>query len=119
MKFFYVFLGGGFGSMLRLSIVEIFSYYSIKQTFLATMLANVLSSLLFGIILGVELRHGLSDNAKAMFLIGICGGFSTFSSFAGETFFMMEGGEYMKMISYIVLSFVISWIAIFAGMKMV
>jgi CrcB protein len=55
---------------------------------------------------------------RALLVVGFCGGFTTFSAFSMETVGLLEGGEYSRAISYILLSIVLCLTATFAGMTM-
>ena len=83
-QLFFVFIGGGLGSVLR----YIISRY-LNQTGsgfpLGTFTANILGSLLIGIIIGLAAKNNtLSQNQTLLLATGFCGGFTTFSTFAYE-----------------------------------
>ncbi len=54
---------------------------------------------------------------RALLVVGFCGGFTTFSAFSMETVGLIEGGEYPRALSYVLLSVALSLTATFAGMK--
>jgi CrcB protein len=54
---------------------------------------------------------------RALLVVGFCGGFTTFSTFSAETLGLIEGGEYLRAMSYVLLSFALCLGATFAGMS--
>ena len=81
-----------------------------------TLLINVTGSFLLGAILryGVE-TPTLTPELRAFLTIGVCGGYTTFSTFSYETVALVEDGEWGRAGSYIGLSVLISIAATFLG----
>ena len=79
-------LGGFIGSAARYSIGIALVRTSAALTFpLATLLVNVLGSFLIGLLLAFPMRTMLSDDARVLLVVGVLGGFTTFSSFSADT----------------------------------
>ncbi|GAA4976991.1 fluoride efflux transporter CrcB [Algibacter aquimarinus] len=114
-----VFLGGGFGSVLRYGIGK---YLNSTDTGIpyGTFIANILGSLLIGIILGLAAKNdALSQNQTLLLATGFCGGFTTFSTFAYENHVFLKSGDFTSFAIYTIASFVIGFLAVFAGMYFV
>lgn len=114
-----VFVGGGFGSVLRFIIGK---YLNSPETGIpyGTFAANIIGSLLIGIILGLALKNNtLSQNHILFLATGFCGGFTTFSTFAYENHLFLKSGDFMSFAIYTIASFVIGFLAVFAGMYLV
>ena len=114
-----VFVGGGFGSVLRYIIGK---YLNSTETGIpyGTFTANILGSLLIGIILGLALKNNaLSENHTLLLATGFCGGFTTFSAFAYENHVFLKAGDFTSFAVYTIASFVIGFLAVFFGMYLV
>lgn len=114
-----VFLGGGFGSVLRYIIGK---YLNSPQSGipLGTFTANILGSLLIGVLLGLAAKNNtLSQNQTLLLATGFCGGFTTFSTFAYENHVFLKSGDFISFTVYTVASFVIAVLAVFFGMFLV
>ncbi len=102
MNFFYVALGGGIGAMLRYAI----SLIPIKSQFpILTLITNTLGAILIGFIVGVASnRENFPSSAELFLKTGLCGGFTTFSTFSLEAYNLFEGKQYIAGGFYVVLS---------------
>lgn len=77
-------LGGFAGSVARY-LVYLFIDKRISWSFpLSTFTINIVGSLLVGIFAGMLLRHHFTETTRLVFVIGFCGSFTTFSTFAYE-----------------------------------
>tara|TARA_R110001606_G_scaffold347983_1_gene497441 strand:- start:4 stop:369 length:366 start_codon:yes stop_codon:yes gene_type:complete len=114
-----VFLGGGFGSVLRYIIGK---YLNSAENGIpyGTFASNILGSLLIGIILGFAAKNDtLSQNQTLLLATGFCGGFTTFSTFAYENHVFLKSGDFTSFAIYTIASFVIGFLAVFFGMYLV
>jgi len=111
-----VFIGGGFGSTLRFIIGK---YMNSTETGIpwGTFTANILGSLIIGVILGFAAKNdALSSNQTLLLATGFCGGFTTFSSFAYENHVFLKSGDFTSFALYTIGSFIIAFLAVFAGL---
>jgi CrcB protein len=111
-----VFIGGGFGSVLRYGIGKYFNSTTTGIPY-GTFAANILGSLLIGIILGLAAKNNaLSQNQTLLLATGFCGGFTTFSSFAYENHVFLKSGDFTSFALYTIASFVVGFMAVFLGL---
>ena len=83
---------------------------------LGTLIVNISGSFLLGLISGYALESSaISAEVRAFLTIGICGGYTTFSTFSLETVNLLRDGDYTRAVSYLLLSVVISLAAVFTG----
>ena len=114
-----VFIGGGFGSVLRFVIGKWLNNSDNGIPY-GTFVANVLGSLLIGVILGYAAKNeALSQNSTLLLATGFCGGFTTFSTFAYENHVFLKSGDFTSFAFYTIASFVVGFLAVFAGMYLV
>jgi CrcB protein len=114
-----VFVGGGFGSVLRF-IIGKWLNNSENGIPYGTFAANIIGSLLIGIILGLAAKNEtLSQSQTLLLATGFCGGFTTFSSFAYENHVFLKAGDFTSFAIYTIASFVIGFLAVFLGLYLV
>ncbi|APA65174.1 fluoride efflux transporter CrcB [Maribacter sp. 1_2014MBL_MicDiv] len=115
-QFILVFLGGGFGSILRYIISKnLNAYYS--NFYLGTFLVNVIGCLIIGILIGLSLKNNyISENQTLLLATGFCGGFTTFSTFALESNILLKESPLLQTSLYMGLSVVIGVLAISLGL---
>jgi len=114
-----VFLGGGFGSVLRYIIGK---YLNNGETGFpyGTFATNIIGSLLIGLILGLAAKNDtLSQNQTLLLATGFCGGFTTFSTFAYENHLFLKSGDFTSFAVYTIASFIIGFLAVFFGIYLV
>lgn len=114
-----VFIGGGFGSVLRYWIGKLLNNPNDGIPY-GTFAANIIGSLLIGIILGLAAKNdALSQNQTLLLATGFCGGFTTFSSFAYENHVFLKTGDFTSFALYTIASFVVGFLAVFLGLYLV
>ena len=84
-----------------------------------TFAVNVIGCFIIGIFVGLFTRHEMSPLVNALLISGFCGGFTTFSSFSHDSFAMIQKGQWVKFILYIVPTVVLSLLMVWLGMKCV
>jgi len=83
-----------------------------------TLIVNVSGSFLIGFfstITGPDGRYLVSSTARQFVMIGICGGYTTFSSFSLQTLSLARDGEWLRAGGYIGLSVVLCLLAVWLG----
>ena len=118
-QFLLVFIGGGIGSVLRYIIGKALNSSQTGIPY-GTFTANILGSLLIGIILGLAAKNqALTQNHTLLLATGFCGGFTTFSTFAYENHVFLKAGDFSSFALYTIASFIIGFLAVFAGIFLV
>ncbi|WP_298782398.1 fluoride efflux transporter CrcB [uncultured Polaribacter sp.] len=114
-----VFIGGGFGSVLRFVIGKWLN--TTENSFpYGTFSANILGCLLIGFILGYAAKsETFNENQALLLATGFCGGFTTFSTFAYENQGFLKSGDFTSFAFYTIVSFIVGFLAVFAGMYLV
>lgn len=116
MNFLYVAAGGAIGASGRYAI----SMIPIKTDFpWLTLIINIMGAVLIGFIVGAADDSGRLSSEAVLFLkTGLCGGFTTFSTFSLEAFSLFEKKSYLFGGIYIFLSVVCCIAGVFLGMKL-
>lgn len=88
--------GGAIGATLRLLINTTVNKHFTHSLPLGTLTVNLLGSFMIGMIFAYfHLNTSLSPNLKTFMVTGILGALTTYSTFALESFFLLESGDYV------------------------
>ena len=103
-SFFYVFIGGGLGSIFRFAISKLISVT--KDGFpWPTIFANLIGCFLIGFLLGWAIKNnGERSELYFLFIVGFCGGLTTFSTFSNEGLLFLKSADYSNFLIYILSS---------------
>lgn len=117
MSLFLVAIGGAIGSLLRYLMGKILptKIPILGQFPLSTLSVNLLGSFIIGIIGYFVIQKNISEEFRIFFVVGILGGFTTFSSFGLETFSMFEHREYLKMVLYLLTTNILGVVCVGLG----
>jgi fluoride exporter len=102
MTYLYIFLGGGLGSVCRFGISRLFSSVSSDFPY-GTLVSNVLASLILAVVV-YQIPKPQPEWLPYFLVIGFCGGFSTFSTFSHELVLLVQNGNWIQAILYLMVS---------------
>lgn len=112
-------LGGAFGALARFAISHGMLLLWPKAFPLATFAVNLIGCLIIGILYGLWLqRPEFSPLLRQGLFIGFLGAFTTFSTFSLDALRLMENGEALLALGYILLSVCICLLATWAGLSL-
>lgn len=112
----YIFLGGGTGSVLRYLIHFIINGKTPVVGFpWATFTVNILGSLLIGVFYSLSARLNFSSEVRLLLTVGLCGGFTTFSTLSNESLQLIKEGSYLLFSIYVLLSITLGMVAVLLG----
>ena len=106
-------IGGAIGSVCR----YLLSGINVASWPWGTFAVNILGSLFIGLLVGLVSKGIVSPEIKLLLVTGFCGGFTTFSTFANESFSMMKTGDALQMALYLAASVVVGILAVWLGMN--
>ena len=116
-------VGGAFGSVMRY-LSSTWTYTRLGSDFpYGTLLVNVVGSLLMGLLYTLLIERSALDPVwRAGLLVGVLGGFTTFSAFSMETMNLIAGGEVGKAAVNVILSvglcLAATWLGIVGGRQL-
>jgi len=122
ITYLWVALGGALGSMARYGCSSLIANW-FGQTFpLGTLVINVVGSLIIGFfatITGPDGRVLVAGDTRQFVMVGLCGGYTTFSSFSLETLALAQDGEYVRaglnIVGSVALCLLAVWVGYIAG----
>ena len=120
LAYLWVGLGGAMGSIARFWLNGVVSRF-LGETFpLGTLVVNVTGSFVIGIIAALVAPEGRLDSPSRTFatqflMIGICGGYTTFSSFSLQTLNLLRDREWFYAGGNVILSVVLCLVAVWLG----
>lgn len=119
-----IFLGAGMGGVFRFWISNL-SYALLGRQFpYGTLIVNISGCFLMGLlfVLLLERFDGFGSELRSLLLIGLLGGYTTFSSFSIETFNLFESGAPLSAMINILLSIILclaaTWLGIMGGKQL-
>lgn len=95
-------LAGGAGAVLRALLIHHVGVRRDDPLPVGTMLVNASGSLLLGILTGLSLYHGLGSHLLAVIGVGLCGGYTTWSTASWETIHLLHNGHRTEAFVYTV-----------------
>lgn len=116
----WVAAGGAIGAAARYALAGLVHRFTSAYFPYGTFVVNMTGCLLFGVIFGfTEQRFQISPTLRAFLLIGVLGGFTTFSSYAFESFQLLRDAEYFRasvnVAGQVVLGLVCFWLGYMAN----
>ena len=117
MNYFWVALGSALGGVGRYACSGLGARWFGDTFPWGTLFVNVSGSLVIGILAFIIPGDNrlLADNGREFLMIGICGGFTTFSSFSLETLNLARNGDWGSATAYTVGSVVLCLVAVAIG----
>lgn len=121
--FMAVGLGGALGAMLRYAIslwaVQRFEALMPTAALIGTLIANAVGALLIGVLFVVITEKGLiAESWRPLLVVGFLGALTTFSTFSLETVGLLQQGEWLSAMVYVLSSVIICLFLTWAGIEL-
>jgi CrcB protein len=109
--------GGFIGTAMRY-LVQVQVEKLMGSTFpLGTFLVNIAGSLIIGIVYGLAERGNILGPEWRLFLaVGLCGGFTTFSTFSADTLNLLKDNSIIQLLSYTGGSVLLGLLSVYVGL---
>ncbi len=109
-------LGGALGALLRYGVSQWCRGITWMNMPLATLAVNLVGCFLLGWFTSLGAHHtGIPRPILLMLTTGMCGAFTTFSTFSGENVGLVENGHPLSALLYITVSIVLGFILFWLG----
>ncbi|MCU7613445.1 fluoride efflux transporter CrcB [Chryseobacterium sp. GMJ5] len=113
---FYIFIGGGFGSVMRYLLSNYTQkWWNINYFPMGTFLVNIIGCFLIGFLTSYFAKNDYY--LKYLLITGFCGGFTTFSAFSAENYSLWQNQHFGTLFIYVIMSVIAGFAAVFLGMK--
>lgn len=118
MNYLWIGLGSALGGMARYGCAGLVARYAGAPVPWGTLAVNVSGCLAIGFLASLAAADGrllLSPDARAFLMIGVCGGFTTFSAFSIESLDLARNGEWFWAGANVILSVALCLLAVWLG----
>jgi fluoride exporter len=113
-----VFVGGGLGSVARWGATALIGARMGHAFPWGTVLVNITGSLIIGLFATLTAPEGrwiVPPQARLFFMVGLCGGYTTFSSFSLQTLELLQAGEWFRAALNVFLSVALCLLGVWLG----
>lgn len=116
MNILLVALGSALGGVGRYVISRLINEHTAGTFPWSTFFVNIIGCFIIGVIYELSNHTSfISDNARLFLTVGLCGGFTTFSTFAHENYLLFQSGNILIVASYAAASFFAGLLMAYAG----
>ena len=116
IRYFMVMLGAALGGVARYVIGTAVMQRFTGRFPLGTLVVNVTGCFLIGVLLPLLTERGEPrPNLRLFLVVGVLGGYTTFSSFAWESFQAVDEGSHWIGFAYVALSVILGYLAVWCG----
>ncbi len=108
--------GGFIGSIARYLVSQLNLSVNFHSIPVGTLLVNIIGCFLIGFLSGIADKSMILSTEWRLFLmVGLCGGFTTFSAFANENLMLMHNGQIAAVLLYTAISIFLGFLAVYIG----
>lgn len=119
MPVLYVALGGALGSVARFWISRLMESMPASAFPWATLVVNITGSFLIGILfVAIIERAILAADLRYLLMVGLLGGFTTYSAFSLETMLMLDRGQLLFASGYVLATVMGCLAAVWSGIRL-
>ena len=112
----FVGIGSFFGGALRYAVSVLMRNLCGQGFPWGTLLVNLVGCFVFGIIFALFGRYASTGSPWCLLLTtGLCGGFTTFSTFANESMQMFQNGNIVGFVGYVATSLIVGFVLVALG----
>jgi fluoride exporter len=114
-KYLLVMAGAAVGGLGRFLLASAITARFPQRIWYGTVVVNLTGCFLIGIVLTIITERQANPNWRYLLVVGLLGGYTTFSSFAWETYALIKDGEFARGLANVLVSVVVGYIALWCG----
>jgi CrcB protein len=114
-KYLLVMAGAAVGGLGRYLLFEAVKLRFPERSWYGTVIVNITGCFLIGVVLTILTERNSNPNWRLLLVVGLLGGYTTFSSFAWETYALVKDGEFAKGFANVAISVVAGYLALWCG----
>lgn len=107
--------GGSIGALARLGVFHAVHHHGRLHSHWTTFLVNILGCLALGLIMGWSASRPMSETTRALLTVGLCGGFTTFSTYADDALKLIQQHRAPEAALYLAVSALVGLAACWLG----
>jgi fluoride exporter len=114
-KYLLVMAGAAVGGLVRYLVGTAMNVRFPLRGWYGTVLVNITGCFLIGLVATILTNRNANPNWRLLLVVGVLGGYTTFSSFAYETYGLVKDGDFAKGLANVVVSVVAGYLAVWCG----
>lgn len=114
-KYLLVMAGAAVGGLGRYLLYEAFRTRFPERFWYGTVIVNLTGCFLIGVVMTILNQRNANPNWRLLLVVGLLGGYTTFSSFAFETYGLITDGEFAKGLANVAVSVIAGYVAVWCG----
>lgn len=111
-------LAGAVGTLVRMGLTTLAVRLCGGDFPWGTLTVNLLGSFAFGLVFGLVRSRGLTPAQEVILLVGLLGGFTTYSSFAFQSLELLSMGRLVASLAYVLVTNALGIVAVWAGLRL-
>jgi fluoride exporter len=118
-KYLLVMAGAAIGGLGRYLLFEAVKVQFPERSWYGTVIVNLTGCFLIGIAMTILVQRNSNPNWRLLLVVGVLGGYTTFSSFAFETYGLIKDGDFGKGLANVAVSVLGGYLAVWCGALLV
>jgi fluoride exporter len=114
-KYLLVMAGAAVGGLARFLLATAINARYPQRIWYGTVLVNITGCFLIGVVMTFLIQRNAHPNWRLLLVVGVLGGYTTFSSFTWETYALVKDGEFGKGFANVAISVLAGYLALWCG----
>lgn len=118
-KYLLVMTGAAAGGLARFLLASAIGARFPQRIWYGTVAVNITGCFLIGVVMTILTQRQANPNWRLLLVVGVLGGYTTFSSFAYETYALVRDGDFVKGFANVAVSVIAGYVALWCGALLV